>query len=422
MAIEISSATSNQPPPGVSSRPALRTTLGPFGPSFFILQMSWVVTTGVSVTLLQALCAEISPDGKVVLYSKISTVAAIVATIAMVVCGVLSDRTRSQFGRRKPWIVGGGLFGALAMSAAGFTRTPILLALFISLYQIGVNALLGSITALMPDYLDHKILGKASAVSGAGVLTGQVAAGIAGGLLVTHPSIGLATVPWFLVLGCLLVAVLVPSRSNLHEPSLPFSLSREISLFKSLWEPDFRWTFIGRFFFILSLGMTTGFLLFITTDYIGLDKAAGGKLLAIGGVIFAISALASTLASGTLSDRVGRRKPFVIGASFAAAIASAPLIFVAAEWSVLMMFIFGGLAFGTYIAVDQALMVQVLPGTESSARDLSVLNAANSLPYVVAPVVSGFLVPHFGYPITFAVAVSAALAGAACIFGIRRVR
>ena len=45
----------------------------------------------------------------------------------------------------------------------------------------------------------------------------------------------------------------------------------------------------------------------------------------------------------------------------------------------------GGAAFGTYMAVDGALMVEVLPNRDDSARDLGFLNAANSLPIGFAP-------------------------------------
>ena len=43
-----------------------------------------------------------------------------------------------------------------------------------------------------------------------------------------------------------------------------------------------------------------------------------------------------------------------------------------------------GLGFGMYMAVDLALVADVLPGTDN-AKDLGVLNIAGALPFTVAP-------------------------------------
>ena len=45
----------------------------------------------------------------------------------------------------------------------------------------------------------------------------------------------------------------------------------------------------------------------------------------------------------------------------------------------------GGFGFGMYMAVDLALVVDVLPETGSAAKDLGVLNIAGALPFALAP-------------------------------------
>ena len=47
-----------------------------------------------------------------------------------------------------------------------------------------------------------------------------------------------------------------------------------------------------------------------------------------------------------------------------------------------------GLGFGTYLAVDLALVTDVLPDAADSARDLGLFNIANALPYALAPAVA----------------------------------
>ena len=44
-----------------------------------------------------------------------------------------------------------------------------------------------------------------------------------------------------------------------------------------------------------------------------------------------------------------------------------------------------GLGFGTYVAVDLALVVNVLPDQDNAAKDLGVFNMAGALPFSIAP-------------------------------------
>jgi MFS family permease len=185
---------------------------------------------------------------------------------------------------------------------------------------------------------------------------------------------------------------------------------------------QFWWAFVGRFFFILSFAMTIVYQLYILTDYMGLARQQAGNLLGTGTVMFAVAAAICTLAAGVLSDRFKRRKIFVIGASLLVAVATVPLAIVAAPWTLLLFFGLAGCGFGIYISVDQALMVEVLPDDANIARDLSFLSSSNSLPLACAPAVAGLLATSFGYAVMFDAAIAAALIGAACIFGIRRVR
>ena len=45
----------------------------------------------------------------------------------------------------------------------------------------------------------------------------------------------------------------------------------------------------------------------------------------------------------------------------------------------------GGLGFGIYVAVDLALVVDVLPDKDNAAKDLGVFNIADALPFSIAP-------------------------------------
>lgn len=126
--------------------------------------------------------------------------------------------------------------------------------------------------------------------------------------------------------------------------------------------------------------------------------------------------------AGPLSDRVGRRKPFVIAAAL---LMGASMIIPAFSPTPTAMMIFTGLVslgFGTYMAVDAALMSEVLPSEGSFAKDLGVLNIAATLPQTIGPFLGGIIVVSLGYVALFPIAVGLAILGALCIIPIKGVR
>ena len=84
----------------------------------------------------------------------------------------------------------------------------------------------------------------------------------------------------------------------------------------------------------------------------------------------------------------------------------------------------GGLGFGVYMAVDLALVADVLPDKDSAAKDLGVLNIAGALPFSVAPALAPAILAIGGgsYGVLYAVAGVCALIGAVAILPVRRVR
>ena len=137
----------------------------------------------------------------------------------------------------------------------------------------------------------------------------------------------------------------------------------------------------------------------------------------------AVLVVASPLA-GRLSDRIGRRKVFV---AIAALIYAVALLVIAAAGNVngyLLGMAVSGLGFGMYMAVDLALVVDVLPPTDSCAKDLGVLNIAGALPFALAPAIAPAVLAVGGgsYTVLFTLAAVCAAAGAGAIVPVHGVR
>ena len=84
----------------------------------------------------------------------------------------------------------------------------------------------------------------------------------------------------------------------------------------------------------------------------------------------------------------------------------------------------GGLGFGVYVAVDLALVVDVLPDKDNAAKDLGVFNIAGALPFSIAPAIAPAILAVGGgsYGVLYAVAGICAIIGAVAILPGKGVR
>ena len=144
----------------------------------------------------------------------------------------------------------------------------------------------------------------------------------------------------------------------------------------------------------------------------------------LGTLVQSVALVITSPIAGKLSDWAGRRKVFV---ALAAVIYALALLLVAGADDLngyLVGMAVGGVGFGMYMAVDLALVVDVLPDGGSVAKDLGVLNIAGALPFAIAPAVAPVVLAVGGgsYAVLYAVAAGCAAVGALAILPIKRVR
>ncbi|HET6287975.1 MAG TPA: MFS transporter, partial [Amycolatopsis sp.] len=81
-----------------------------------------------------------------------------------------------------------------------------------------------------------------------------------------------------------------------------------------------------------------------------------------------------------------------------------------------------GVGFGAYMAVALAMLTQVLPAAQDRAKDLGVINIANSLPQVVAPMLTAPILAYLGgYPSLFAASALSTVIAAVLVTRVRGV-
>jgi MFS family permease len=358
---------------------------------------------------------------------------AAVSLVANPFFGALSDRTTARRGRRTPWIVAGTAGGALSLLLLGGAGGPWTMAAGWCLVQLTLNAAFAAVTAAVPDRVPRRQRGAVGGWLGAaqilGVVGGTGLATVAGGI-----GAGYVACAVFTVVG---VGPYVLGHKDLRLAAADRPAWSWRGFLAGFWlsprrHPDLGWAWLTRFLINLSNALVLLYLLYYLRDRVlpqGDSARAGGTpihdpaqgvliLTAVNGVTL----LATVVVGGVWSDRVGRRKPFVIWSGVLMAVATAALSAWQTWPGAIVAAAVLGVGFGVFTSVDFALMTDVLPKALDRGKDLGVINVANSLPQVAAPALAAPIVTYLGgYRVLYLVAAVIGLAGAGLVARIRGV-
>lgn len=372
--------------------------------------------------LLPLQLEHIDPHDKNDALSLVTGLGALVAVVVNPLAGAWSDRTTSRFGRRRPWILGGALVGAGGLSITATQHTVAGVAVGWCLAQAGLNAMLAGVTTPVADRVPLTQRAQVSGWTGLMQSFGLVLGALITTLLITGVRSGYVT------LAVLTVALALPFVLRHSEPPLPRALRPAFdarAFVRSLWvsprkHPDFGWAWLTRFLINLGNALGTLYLFYFLADAVHYDDPGTGVLILT--VVYTLCAALTAVPAGVLSDRLGRRKVFVVLCSLVMA-AAAVLLSLLHTWpsAIAAAAILGG-GYGIYLAVDQALVTQVLPAATDRAKDLGVIKIANSGPQVLAPALAAPIIAHLGgYTGLYAVAALVILVGGLLVNRIRGV-
>lgn len=365
----------------------------------------------------------IDEPSKEAILSLATACGAAVSLVANPLFGALSDRTTSRFGRRSPWVLAGAVLAAVALLAMSGAGTVALMVLFWCLVQLGANAAYAAITAAVPDRVPVPQRGKVGGLAAMGQTLGILTGAVFGAVVSGNFMVG-----YWLCAAALLLSVL-PYLFHRDDPVLHRGVLprfRPGLFLRGFWisprrYPDFAWAWLTRFLVNVGNQLTIVYLLFFLRDILKHEDPAAGVLVLTG--IYAVMVMITAVAAGPWSDRVGRRKPFVIGSSATIAMAALIMAFFPVWPGALAGAAVLGLGFGAYLAVDFALLTQVLPLAADRGKDMGIINVANSLPQVVAPALALAAVTYWGgYRSLFITAAVIGLLGAVFVVKIKSVR
>lgn len=380
--------------------------------------------SGAAQFLLPLQLDALDPAAKVAHLGIVNSVAAVLAIVAQPLWGWLSDRTRSRLGRRVPWVLGGVVGLAACFVALALSSSFLAILVFASSIQVFYSMVAGPLFALVPDRTPIDKRGLFSALGGIGIYLG-----IAAGTFAASPFAEAIPVG-YLVLAAVLVVLATPLAFLVRRDSRALPRPGHVPVRRVLGEfwvsprefPDFWWAFAARLILMTGFWGISSFLLYQLQDYIGLSTGDAARLVPVMSAVLIVALVVAIVPAGWVSDRIGRRKPFVVGGSFAIALSAVvPLVWPTLP-ALFTSLVVAGLGLGVYMSVDQALMTQVLPNASSAGKDLGLLNIAQAGGQVLAPVVASVVITAAGYRAEWAFVAVMAVIGGLAFLPMRSVR
>ena len=356
----------------------------------------------------------------------VTGIGALVAMFGNPIFGRISDRTSSRFGMRRPWMVIGLVLGSVGILIVALAPNIAVVLLGWCIAQLFFNALLAVQVAVLPDQVPPSQRGLVSGVLGvclpiasvSGTYVVQLFSGNQLAMFLAPCAIG----GFFIVL----FAATLKDRQLVKTARPRWSL-RELAstfYFNPRRNPDFAWAFTGRFLFVLAYAFLTTYQTYYLLEKIGSNEHDVAHQIFLGTLVQAVVMVVASLLAGRWSDRTGRRKIFVLAASVVYGLAMFAIAIASTFNGFLIGMAIGGLGFGVYMAVDLALVADVLPDKHNAAKDLGVFNIAGALPFAVAPAIAPAIlaIGNSNYGVLYAVAGICAIIGAAAILPVKTIR
>jgi MFS family permease len=305
--------------------------------------------------------------------------------------GSISDYATTRWGRRKPFIVAGALFDALFLIGIATANSLLAIAAFATLLALSTNVARGPFQGYVPDLVPDRQVGLASAMVGLMQVLGNVLGFALAAIANTQGNVGLAIVAIAVVelVTMLSVVLRVPNgpQAKPRNGRSWLSIAAETWGTDILREKSYLWLLASRLFILMGGAAVLNFIFLYLADSQKLSQEeAGGAFLTMLLAATAVSLLAIVPAS-RLSDRYGR-KPVIyvctaLGAAGVALIAVAPSVLIATIGAAVF-----GASQGTFLAVDWALMTDIIPKA-ASGRYMGLSNVVTASSTTIAVIIGG---------------------------------
>lgn len=365
--------------------------------------------------------AALDAGGKTQILSRAMVWGAITAAVANIAMGAISDRTRSRFGRRRPWIALGALLTVLSYVGIWRSSTPGEFVWALVGFQLAFNVLMAPLAAVFADRVPISLRSTVSAMLG---LSYPLAVALGSSLMALGPQYEpgrLALLAGILLGAAAFFLLVFDESSSERQPIAPSSQTGGSgSLLAPFRSRNFATVWTGRLLIATGYALVSIYLLYFVTDAVGWPGRTPERSHAVlTGVAFvSVVFIASLMA--VFGTRIVQRQPIALAGAVALCVATVALA-IAPSWTVAVFaFAIYGLGQGGYGSVEMGLLADALPTQDNRGRDMGLNNLAVALPQAMAPI-AAIILEQVGLDIRgLYVAAAACFAAAAVVMTLFR--
>lgn len=279
--------------------------------------------------------------------------------------GSWSDRLRTRFGGRLPFVMVGAPVAAAGLIGIGLADSLAAAAAAVAVFFVGYFIAYEPYRALYPDLVEDEVAGRAQSTQAVWRGVGTILALLGGGLLLAAGQL----IPFLVGAVLLLVACggfvsLVIRRDAPQQEPNGDGFRDTLRLLGGFLRADdsLRSYFVANALWELSLGALKTFVILWLTR--GLGISLSGAALAVGAV--AVFVLVGAAGSGKLADRYGRRRVMLAAVVMFGLALLVPLLFTSTLVIGLSapLIALGG---GVLMALPYALLVPLMPSEHHGA-------------------------------------------------------
>jgi MFS family permease len=354
----------------------------------------------------------------------------IVAILVQPIVGVLSDRTRSRWGRRLPFLAIGTLMVIACLLLIALAPDFALLVAGVLLIQFASNTVQGPWQALIPDQVAEHQRGQASSIKATFDILALIVGRLAAGQLVGRYSqwgqaailAAIAVPSTVFVLALVITALTARERADSAAehavPAVPQRSVREalINAFRVDFRahPAFGWWFANRLLFWAAFIALNTFLLFYAIDVIRLPQDQAQSYIGQLSTVLGAALVIVSIPAGWLADHFGR-KPVVVAAGLIAALGTLLILFVREISLITLAAGVIGVGIGMFLSANWALVTDIVPRAEA-ARYLGIANIATAGGSAIARFLGGAMIDTLNAALGSSAAGYLALYGVAAVF------
>ncbi|MDK1726655.1 MFS transporter [Dellaglioa algida] len=385
----------------------------------------------VSSLFLPTMLQNFDATHKVQLVALFSTLGMVVAALSNMLAGWLSDRTKSRFGKRTPWLVGGSAAFMLSMICASLSPNVTVLLISWLSGQVALNFIVAPMVAWI-DLASEDNQGTASgAYGGLGMAIGNngftiIAAGLLGQYRMGFIIFGIMT-----FVGTLIAAIIVHEPSNLDQEIIikdknvktRFSIQGLFTAFPK-WSigRDYYLALIGKLFQGVGNFMVTGYLLFIMTDFLRKGTQETQQSIQLINGVMLIFGIAMGFVAGPVSDKFKILKLPIALSTILLGIGALSIFFFQNTIGIGIYAFTAGLGMGIWNSLDNLLNLKVIPDKDRVAFFLGIYNLGNTVTQAIAPVIAAILISMIGFSSIFIFSFIFSMIGGISIFLIKTVK